>query len=265
MKKTATVLVLLALWAWPGRVEAWTTPQCLEASEAGQQARKQGRYFNARRSLELCAHASCPAVVQTECTRWLDELLNEMPTVVVVVRLDGVDQPRARVTLDGLPWLEDLTGTPHDVEPGEHQLLVETAGVIGEQRFVANVGEKHRRVVFELSRPAGARVSRPAPVVPLVASGLAVVGTGLFTGFGLSGRAGLDRLVASECAATRTCAPASVALVRRNFLIADVSLAVAAVSAVVAAWQWWRWTGLAPEPPVSVLVGPGGIGLAGRF
>jgi hypothetical protein len=213
--------------------------ECLKASEQAQLSRQQGKLFSARQQLEICAQSSCPAVVQSECTRWLDEVLTSMPTVVVVVRVAGADQTRASVLLDGQMWLSELTGTPQEVEPGAHRITVELAGERHEQQVVVNVNEKNRLVVFALEAP------RPPPrPAPWLAGGLTagtVAGLGLFTGFGLAGRSALDALLADPCAAAKTCNPSRADAIRREFVVADVALAVAVVAAALAIWQWWSW------------------------
>jgi hypothetical protein len=221
--------------------------ECLKASEQGQLLRQQGKLFAARHQFDVCAQSTCPAVVQSECTRWLDELLTTMPTMVVVVRIDGVDQRQVNVLLDGQMWLSELTGNPQEIEPGAHRITIEFGGERREQQVVVNVNEKNRLVVFTLRVEEPQRSvqppwpSRPAP---WLAGGLTlgtVVGLGLFTGFGLAGRTALDGLLADPCAATKTCDPSRADAIRRDFTVADVALAVAVVAAALAVWQWWSW------------------------
>ena len=260
-----------------------TIQQCVQASEEAQLLHKRGSLFAARQKFEACAAPGCPSVVQAECTRWLDEVLGELPGVVVVARLDGVDQAKARVLLDDQPWLETLTGKPAELEPGEHHVTVELEGQRQEQHLVANVGEKNRLLVFQFTRPAGPVVGpggepppvtppapamvRPTPWVPLAISGVAVIGFGQFTGLGLGGRGALDRLTSSPCATDKTCDPAGVASIRRLFVAADVSLVAGAVATGFALWQWWMWLRAPPALSVSVGVLPGSAALqvSGRF
>ncbi len=279
------VLALVSLLAAPVWAGPYTVEQCVAASGAGQEQRQKGALFAARRELEVCADRSCPAVVQADCLRWLDEVLVAMPTVTIAARLDGVDQPVARVLLDGQPWLQELTGRPVELDPGEHVVTVFVGAQTLEQRLVIHLGEKNRLIVFQLARltapkvePSPPPVPPPAvggtaggrgfPVVPSVFSGAAVAGAALFTGFGLSGRAALDRLVKSPCAATKACDPASVADVQRRFLVADVSLGVAVAAALVAGWQWWRWASAEPSsltPSVAPLPGGAALQLTGTW
>jgi hypothetical protein len=228
-----------------------TVEQCVSASTAAQQEQKNGSYLAAKRQLEVCASPQCPSVVQSDCTKWLAEVLATMPSLVVVARLDGVDQRQARVLLDGHLWQGELSGRPEDLEPGQHELTVTVGTQTRFQKLLVNVGEKNRLVVFEfataVTEPAPS-MGRRFPVVPVVLSTVALAGVTTFTVLGLSGRIGLDALLKQECAATKSCAPSAVAEVQRRFLIADVALGAGVVAAAFATWQWIAWA----SAPVAV-------------
>jgi hypothetical protein len=250
-------------------LSAASVQQCVDDSEAGQVAHLKGQLLAARAAFERCAAVSCPALVVSDCTRWLDEVVAATPSVVVAVRVDNIDQRRARVLLDGHLWLEELTGHAVDLEPGAHRLTVQLDGRVLEQMAVVNVGEKNRSVVFRFdsSLPLTApepevRASAPTRrslVFPALSTGLAVVGWGAFASLGLLGRAQLDALEHGACGLARSCAPSQVADVRRLFLWADVSMVVGAAATVASALLWW-W-GLA-APAVAVVPTASGVSLA---
>ena len=249
-----------------------TVEQCVAASDEGQRLQQQGALSAARAQFEICSNASCPGVVQAACTGWLEEVLNATPTLIVVVRLDSADQPQARVLLDGQSWLTELSGRPQPVDPGEHRLTVEVGALSSEQRLVVNLGEKNRRVLFQLTTPIPEpapspppALSRPAPVLPVVLSGISLVGLSLFVGLGLSGRDALDRLTASPCATTHTCDPAAVDSIQRSFAAADVGLAVGLVAAAGAIWRWWRWADAEVELAPAVTPRGAGLSVVGRW
>lgn len=277
---TLAVLSLVAHAAAP------TVQECVSASVAGQEAQKRGALFSARRELERCADPACPQLVRTDCTRWLEEVLAAQPSLIVVVRLDGVDQPEARVLVDGAAWLERLTGRPQDVEPGAHELTVELGATRSARQVVVVQGEKNRVVTFELKSdapvitppvvepekkdPPVVTVTTPPPpekppvlessfpTLPMIFSGVAVVGGVAFAGLGLSGKGKLESLLAQPCAETKTCNPAEVLAIQREFLAADISLGVGIASAVTAAGLWWWWASkLPPEATPSVGLAPG--------
>ncbi|MFZ5446680.1 MAG: hypothetical protein ACOZQL_42225 [Myxococcota bacterium] len=260
--------------------------ECVSASVSGQEAWKRGALFTARQALERCADAACPQLVRTDCTRWLEEVLSATPSLIVVVRLNGVDRPDARVLVDGKPWLERLTGRPQDIEPGAHELLVEVATQKEVRQVIVVQGEKNRVLTFELksdapvalkvepeTKPAPLAVTKPTeppaleatfPTLPMIFSGVALAGGVAFAGLGLSGKGKLDRLLTQPCAATKTCNPAEVQAIQREFVAADVSLGIGIASAVTAIGLWWWWLGKQP-PEVALVPGPGSAALVGRW
>lgn len=281
----AALLLALALSA-TAQAAPLSVEECVASSTLAQEFQKKGSLSAAKHHLQRCADRSCPGVVQAECTRWLDEVLAAMPTITIAVRLDGVDQPKARVFLDGRPWIEELTGHPVEIDPGEHLLTVYAGARQQEQRLLINLAEKNRLVVFSLRTPDAVAVTplpvpppvepppeatkpvggRPFPVVATALSATAVVGLGVFTGLGLWGRASLSQLEADPCAVSKTCAPSRVSAIQGAFIAADVGLGVGVVAALAAAWQWWRW---AREPlvvpAVSLLPGGAAVTLSGAW
>ncbi len=239
-------LLVAALLAAP------SVEQCVTASTEAQREQKGGSYLAARRRLQVCSDPACPPVIQSDCTKWLAEVIAATPSLVLVARMDGVDQRQARVLLDGHLWQAELTGRPDDLEPGSHQLTVTVGSQTRFQELVVNVGEKNRLVVFEFTsalnpKPETPSVSRPFPVLPVIVSVVAIAGFSTFTAVGLDGRGRLDRLLADPCATTKSCEAARVDDIRRRFAIADVGLGVGVVAVALAVWQWWSWLAWAPE------------------
>jgi hypothetical protein len=227
-----------------------TVDQCVAASTRAQEEQKSGAYLAARRTLSICTHEACPLVVQQDCTRWLAEVLAATPSVVVVARMDGVDQRLARVLLDGHVWLSELSGRPEELEPGPHELTVTVGTQTQARQLLVSVGEKNRPLVFEFTSPLPLREvkavarpkGRPFPVLPTILTALAAGGVATFATLGLTGRANLEALVRSECAMSRTCPPSTVQDIQRRFIAADSALGLGVVSAFLAIWQWWAWS-----------------------
>lgn len=244
-----------------------TAQACVEASEVGQQAQQANSLKAARAAFTRCADSACPPVVASQCTRWLDEVIAATPSVVMVVRVGGLDQAHAEVRLDGQPWLENLTGLPEEVEPGPHRLTVRVQDQVQEQTLIVNVGEKHRVLVFRFDP---APVLSPVPPVseltatarpglsaaPWVVSGGALLAWGSFAVLGLVGRGRLDSLLKAPCASTKTCAPAQVTEIRGFFVGADLSAAVAVAATVASVILWWKG---AEAPAVSLSPTVGGV------
>lgn len=271
-------LVFLVATSLSGAASALPVEACVEQSGTGQEQQKAGHLRAARAAFTACSDESCPELVRTDCTRWLSEVVAATPSVVVAVRMDGVDRAPEQVLFDGQPWIDNLSGLAFDVEPGLHRIGVRVDGRVTEQKLVFNIGEKNRLVVFILgpqvpdvttvapmtAPPAAIATapSHPGPWVPVAATALAVAGAGLFTAFGLSGKWQLAGLEADPCAATRTCDPARVAEVRSRFLAADVSLGVGVLAAVVAGWRWWAWASKSEGVSATLLPTTAGATLA---
>lgn len=223
------VLVGLGL---AGDARADEVKRCIAASEAGQVAQRRGALLEARKELLACAQESCPRIVQKNCAGWLDEVERHLPSVVLAaVAGDERDVPGARVEVDGTPV---PVGRATSIDPGEHTVVVTAAGFErAETTFTAHEGEKARLFKVRLAPvpapvfppPARAPTRGLSPVTWMTA-GAAVVGLGLFVGFGIKGRMDASDL-------RSTCAPGCTeeqrSDVRTTYLVADVGLLAALV------------------------------------
>jgi hypothetical protein len=142
---------------------------CLTASEQGQNQRDDGLYRAARGSFVRCARDVCPKLIAQTCTRWLRELDQDAPTVVLGAKDDqGNDLTDVTVLLDGQPFATVLDGKPVESDAGEHVLHFERSGSVPvEQKLVLRAGEKARLLTVSLrSVNAPASTSEPEPVKP---------------------------------------------------------------------------------------------------
>src|SRR5262249_46639602 len=105
-----------------------------------------------------------------------------------------------------------------------------------ERRVLVREGEKLRPLDLTL-RAVGEATTAPTPPVrrkmgwpPIVLGATVVAALGSFAFFSLTGKAKYDDLVASRCEPKGS--PSDVSAIRTRFLIADVSLVVAALAAV---------------------------------
>lgn len=135
---------------------------CIAASERGQSQRDEGKYREARDAFLECAQVNCPRVVAQSCTKWLRELDETIPTLVLGARDErGNDLTAVVVTLDGAPFATELDGKPIFVDIGPHVLRFQREGAEAvEQRLVVRAGEKAR--VVTVSLPS----TEAIPVVP---------------------------------------------------------------------------------------------------
>lgn len=144
---------------------------CIAASEAELPLRKQGKLHDALKQLAVCADASCPDEVKTECAQRIAEINAAMPTLILSAK-DGAgnDLADVKVSIDGEIVAGSLDGRPLAIEPGSHTLTFEALGQPPvEKKIVVHEGEKDRLesvVVGPVLPPAPAVQSSPAPAPP---------------------------------------------------------------------------------------------------
>lgn len=221
---------------------------CIADSSDGQRLRDEGHLLAARSALARCAQAQCPDVVQRDCQAWLAGVEASLPRVQVRVRNEAGEL--VEVTAAWLDGQHVEPGAALSVDPGHHLLEVDAGG----QRLVSAVDAVAGGGEVAVTLHVRDHARRP-PVGALVVGGLGVVGLGLFSGLGLSGRLSLEALERSACATSRTCPEASVSSVRTRFAAADVALVTGLVALATAALWWW----LEPAPPG----GAAGVSAAG--
>jgi hypothetical protein len=167
---------------------------CIAAAEQGQSQRDDGHYRAARASFLACAQDTCPKVVLQSCTKWLRELDEGAPTIVLAAKDEhGDDLTDVRVTFDGAPFTSQLDGKPAEADAGEHVLHFERDGSTPvDVKLLLRAGEKARLVSVTLrSTSAGPETPGPPPPEPvmsahhvtsaaLLVGGLAAAGVGVY-------------------------------------------------------------------------------------
>jgi hypothetical protein len=255
-----------------------TTPpseeRCLAAYEQGQRLRLKHALLEARSELLLCAREPCPESFRPECLQWFDEVQQLVPSVIIHVEGD-VAATDVRVSIDGVLVASRLDGTPIEVDPGEHTFRFEPAGrAASEQRVLINVGQKARLITINASArepaPASDRAtssSRSPSLTPWIFAGVGGIALGSFAYFGATGLSQRDEL--GRC--TPFCDQADIDNTRRRFLVADISLAVSALSFGVAIYYWLS-ASPAPTPGTAALrleasgsSGSAYVGVSGAF
>ncbi len=260
--------------------------ECLTASEQGQNQRDDGLYRAARSSFVQCASDTCPKVVAQSCTRWLRELDEDAPTIVLGAKDEqGNDLTAVTVTLDGKAFATVLDGRPVESDAGEHVLRFERNGSVpAEQKLVLRAGEKARVVTVTLrsvNGPVGGGEAEPAkPVAPaaeaaseafmsahhvtagaLALGALAAAGSGILltvlSGHDEDSAASLRTNLSSDScthSASATCRSLSddVSAQHRDMNIATGLLAGAGVLAAGAVVTWFVWPQSGPAKPPAV-------------
>jgi hypothetical protein len=250
---------------------------CIDAADQGQQLRDQGKYALARDAFSRCARHTCPVLVSQDCTQWLHELDEKVPTAIFGARDDkDHDVTDVVVTMDGAPFVATLDGKPEPVDPGEHVFRFESPGfspLEERERFVP--GDKNRAIVIRFKGeppkatwvppvPPSAPRERPppprsgAPPATWVFGGLAVAAFGSQAYFGVTALSQRSNDFGPKGCAPR-CPVAERDTIHTEFVIADVSLGVGLVSAALAAYFYFASSARAPRRAAfDFIPGPGG-------
>jgi len=223
---------------------------CLAAHEDATSLLTQKKPHAAHDKFVTCARTECPTVVRKECGEQLAIVEKDAPTVALEARDEaGADTTAVKVTMDGNAIADRLTGSAVDVEPGEHVFRFERAdGKSIEQKVLVVEGEKNRKVMADFATlvpkpppsgdgaPGTPYEPKKIPVLAYVAAGVGVVGLGGFGFFALTGK-GAEKDLASSC--NPNCSNDQLSPVKRDYLFADISLAVGVVAVVTAAILAW--------------------------
>lgn len=228
-------------------------PDCPTASEEGQRARDQGKVLEARELFRICSKATCPGVVRKDCTKWLSEIEESIPSIVIAARDGaGADITNVRVLVDGQEVATRADGKAIPINPGEHSLRFEAPNLPPKtESLVVRTGEKNRLVKVQLGEPAKtpppgtppigpptvdqqqrAAESSSPPVLGYVLGGVGILAIGGFAILGATAKSDLDDLK-STCAPY--CAESDLDSVKSRMLVADILLGTGAVALVVGA------------------------------
>lgn len=137
-----------------------TKAECIVANEQAQDLRGSGKLLEARAQLAVCIAQSCPGAIRQDCVQRLGDVEKALPTLVLIARdSSGNDVGAVHATIDGKAVSQNLNGTAMPLDPGEHKIVLEAAGLPRtEKTLVLHEGEKARRevVTFSGGQPAGA-------------------------------------------------------------------------------------------------------------
>jgi hypothetical protein len=240
---------------------------CVEAYDSSQRHRKNGELVSAREKLLVCAQPSCPGPVSKECTQWLREVNDALPSVVFGARdSKGNDVTDVRVLEGDRVLSERIDGRELTIDPGPHDFRFEFSDKRRlERRVVIRQAEKNR--LIEIVEPARteaapphqdrpvAKVKAGPPLISIVLASVGVVALGSFAYFAIDANTDLDDLQGCK----PTCDQADVDTAHRKALIADISLGVGALSFGAAGYFWLT----SPAPPRSGAAR--GLWISGRF
>ena len=220
-KTLATSVAITILAASPVALAAPPTKEeCIEAHGQGQELREHGKVADAKRLFLLCAQQSCPALIQSDCAKFGEELSRSLPSVSFSARDGrGNDLPDTRVTVDGVLVARRLDdGKAYDLDPGRHVVVFAQGGNEKSVVVVLAVGDRGRNISAVLGESAAAapaatdtkaepspRETPSGPVAPLVVAGIG--GAALVAG-GILGIVGLKKVPDACSRSSHECAAA---------------------------------------------------------
>jgi hypothetical protein len=242
-------LIVSSLFGFP-RAALADVAACVQAHTSGQREAKAGHLIAASESFASCvSQDGCPDAIRSECADFYKATQSSIPSLIFAA-LDeqGGDLIEVRVFADDQPLAESLDGRPIAIDPGQHHIKLELpSGQILETDVLVREGEKNRIVTLRakpIPKPATEAsaqsretkgVEHTLPTSFWVASGVgaaALVSFGTFAAMGHGKQSALDAC-APSCSASHQ---STYDAMRRDYLIADVSLGVAVASAGVATW-----------------------------
>ena len=245
---------------------------CAQAADRGQVARDQGKISAARVEFTDCARASCPRLVSQQCTQWLGELTQEQPTVSFrALDPKGSEIMDVTVYVDSMERKGSLDGSTLDLDPGVHTFRFVHSG-LPDVILQSIIRAKEKGRVIEAKFGAAAadeKQEHHRPFhFPWTASASVILGVGSFIAMGVFvGTAAHDAdAMRQSCAGS--CLQADVDWVNTRVLLANVTMGtgIGFMSLFVLSLIIGNTVGAKDEPPkASLVIGPGSLGVSGRF
>lgn len=228
---------------------------CIDAHASGQREAMAGRLKRAAELFASCGSSEeCPEAIRTECVDFYRDTERNVPTVILrAVDAQGKDLTDVRVYSGEELLTESLDGRALALDPGKYALrFIDPKGTIVRRDVLVREGEKNRAVSVRMPRrtdtdsdaevthtPAEGGIDQESlPAAFWISAGVGAAALTSWGVFALLGRARESEL--SEC--SPNCGPSrrnDFDTMRRDYLIADVSLGVAVASAGVAAWLYF--------------------------
>jgi hypothetical protein len=212
---------------------------CADAYHKTQELRIEGKLRAARDQAATCAKSSCPTAVRDGCAKWLPELRDAIPTIVISARDgDGKDVTDVKVFVDEELIAESLTGFPIELDPGRHALRLEREGEPPvNESIVVTEGAKNRPVDVTIGAPSTPLTTpddtTPSehddglPPGPFILGGLGIAALGAFAGLAIVGTQEVDDM-RGTCGLTHSCPEEDIDSARNKLIAGDVLLAVGA-------------------------------------
>jgi len=217
------------------RADDETKEICVTAYHLAQELRLEGKLRRASEQAAICARAECPKVVRNDCTKWLVEIKQSTPTVVIKAKGPAGDLGDVQVFVDDDLVASSLDGSAIAIDPGRHTLRFEydTYEPVT-QSIIVSTGVRNRPITVEFSAPE----PEPEPEAQeLPVAGMAVlgVGVGLAAGFAALAAIGTSQVddLRDTCGRTQSCAEADIDDAKTKLIVGDVLLGAGVIAAGV--------------------------------
>jgi len=228
--------------------------------------RAAGQYRAARTRLLECVNAQCGGDVRRRCATVLQKLDAVTPSIVLRAHLaNGNDVADVTVRMGGVQLASSLNGMAIPVDPGEHELVFERAGLPPvSQTVTIREGEKFRAIDVQLepsppATPPEAAAHRSGSfgfdqrlALGGTLIGVGVVGLASSIWIGTTARSDEKELEEQNC--KPYCGEAAVHSIRMRYLLSNISLGVGLVALGSATWVLLSGPSR-PSEPVSDLAG----------
>jgi hypothetical protein len=216
--------------------------ECFSLHEKAQLLRNDSKLLQTRQVLRQCSQPACPALITSDCVRWLEEVERQIPTVVFEAVDGDKDVVAVKVTEGDRVLADAMTGSAVEFDPGAHKFKAESADrPTQETTFVLREGEKARviRINFTVAPPphlggldSEPKGPRPMPKSAIVFGSLGVVAAGAGAALGVLALKKKSDLDAKKC--KPICSDEDVKPVKSFALYADIAFGAAVLSAGIA-------------------------------
>jgi hypothetical protein len=216
--------------------------ECAAAYEYTQRSQQRSELLSAAEHAERCARPTCPALLRDECSRWIGEIRQKLPGLMVHVRAaDGCTRDAAKIEVSGTSR-KDVESESWLVDPGRHDVRV-TDPVSGREKTESidfAPGER-RDIDVDFAPPdavCGGKSAppppRPQPTLPRTSLMIASIGGGLvLLGATLGVVGAVKRGDLADC--KPNCSSDRIDAVRPFFVVGDVLAGVGLLTIAAAA------------------------------
>ena len=220
---------------------------CIADHVKAQELNKDDKLKSALERAAACSREVCPSPVRKACSALAEAIEASMPSVIVVVATASGSEKPGQLEIDGAPVDAGESDKPIELDPGNHSFRAKVGDRFVEKSVLVISGKK--RVIVRLDAPVRSEGTQPRAAIPerdteptprvttpvIVLGAVGVLGIASFSYFGLQGRSKQNDLESCK----PNCDPSLRDPVRRDYLIADVSLLVGAAALGTAAWLYF--------------------------